>query len=869
MSVIIPPRLVEYLRGLGPHFVKVNKEKRAFETGWTKHPYLADDASLQEWLKSGGNYGVIGGKGLIIVEIDNQELRNLAESGLPKTFTVLSPGHKGLHFYFICNLEKSKPLRNPYDADDNWGHLTADGRMVLGPGSIHPNGQKYEIYSDLPLAQITSEVMREFFNPYLNISKKDENRIKKSQNESKINIPIDKVINLSIPPFEESGEHLVGPHPFHPSTTKTNFKVKTSTNQWYCWRHEVGGSGLELLAMQANLVKCEELHKGLGDGELFLKVLDFARSKGFDIPKQSAENAFLKTTTDAEGKTHITPDTEKLLDHLKHRFTYKTPTDTEQIYVYDNGRDDGIYQLGETAIKSELEQILGKEASIHIVNETLAHLVRGSYCDRIQFNQFKGEIPVQNGLLDLHDMKLNRFDPEKVFTFKINATYNLNADCPKFKKWLEEVQPSGDDRKLLQEFSGYCLLPALPYHKIIFLYGTGRNGKGTFVRTIRDILGKENTSAIPLETINSRQRFQLANLYGMLLNQCSEPNSDYVYNTEVLQRVIGQDQIDSEIKGKQRNLKFVNYAKFYVMGNRFPIVNSRTIAWWDRLLFIKWEKCFTQEKGNLIPDIERTWLNDPEERSGILNWLIDGLSRLLEKNGFTLPQSQQEMMLEFKKASDSEGAFITECLTIMSPFKITSADLYDAYAKYVEEYDLYLVDKNKFGRTIAGIPGVKSTQERISGKNTKVWQGIGLKNPEREKTAREAEAAQRRIDEELAKNKAKEEAKTEEEATHENENKAETPPEPEIASESSGNSSNSSNPTLPLENIDVESRVIKKERESAVTTVTRVTMTDGEVHSCAECGLPILAGARYASFKGLRYHLAPKECYHIVSEEAF
>jgi hypothetical protein len=43
--------------------------------------------------------------------------------------------------------------------------------------------------------------------------------------------------------------------------------------------------------------------------------------------------------------------------------------------------------------------------------------------------------------------------------------------------------------KFLQRFIGYCMTGHTSEHVFLFIYGTGRNGKGTFVNTIMKIFG--------------------------------------------------------------------------------------------------------------------------------------------------------------------------------------------------------------------------------------------------------------------------------------------------------------------------------------------------------------------------------------------
>jgi len=404
--------------------------------------------------------------------------------------------------------------------------------------------------------------------------------------------------------------------------------------------------------------------------------------------------------------------------------TFAAPKDVEILYIYE----DGVYVLGETEVKAAVEEILGEDASIGICNEVIQHLVRKSYVPRSSFNKFRDVIPVENGLLDLKNMQLSDFDPKKIFTFKVNAKFDQSKDCPKFKAYLEQVLPNIDDRTLLQEYAGYTLMPAFPHHKFMFLYGTGRNGKGVFIRTMEGLLDENTTANVPLECIDGSHRFAATNLFGILMNTCSEPSTRKPFKTELLKKICGQDSIDGEIKGVQNPLRFKSFAKFYVVGNKYPLVDDRTLSFWDRVLIIGFNETFTDTKGNKVVDIEKIWLNNEDERSGILNWLITGLKRLNENGKFTQTKSMDKKILEFKQVSDPIGAFLTdpnEC-TYGPALWTTRNALYDAYKNYAEDLGATIESPDIFVGRVRRTPGVVERWKKVGGKNERVWKGIGL-----------------------------------------------------------------------------------------------------------------------------------------------
>jgi hypothetical protein len=63
---------------------------------------------------------------------------------------------------------------------------------------------------------------------------------------------------------------------------------------------------------------------------------------------------------------------------------------------------------------------------------------------------------------------------------------------------------------------------------------------------------------------------------------------------------------------------------------------------------------------NQIDNIERSWLDDPAEVSGIFNWMLEGLHRLGVSHDFTLSKTAKEILLEFKRTSDAIGVWMED-----------------------------------------------------------------------------------------------------------------------------------------------------------------------------------------------------------------
>jgi len=723
--MMIPAQLREWRFIL---LIPYKKIPSAEMKGWAKDrenkTFAYDDSRLQDHIARNGNYGVITDIDRFVVAADTKDVEATIEKNLPKTFTVQSPRHKTRHFYFYGKI--SRPILCISSADgDPCADIKYGNAYVLGPGDTFTTYGEYKVIDDEPIATITEEQLIAALGPFLKPRKETKFLTEgREKHDKMLEFPIINILpNLEA--LTQNGEELFGPHPQHGSTTGSNFHVNLEKNVWHCFRHESGGGPLELLAVLNGLIPCEDCHKGALRGNFFKRTVLLAAEKGLikELPLQFGD---LEQT---EEKQRM----EAVVTRLRDQFTFKTVDDTGKIYVFN----EGVYEEAETMIKGLVEQWLGIEVSKHFLDEVLGHIERGSYVKRSEFNKPGALIPVQNGLLDLNTLELSSFDKNQIFTFKSDAIYDKTKKNIKFLKAVSQwVDPQ--DIPLLQEIAGYCLLPGMPFHHLFFLHGTGFNGKGSFIRTLQAILGKDHCSNLSLEEFDGNHRFAMARLYGKTINVSSEPRTDKDLQTSLLKKVCGEDYIDAEEKNKQKTLNFMNTAKCFILGNKFPKVNDNTLAFWERAITLKFPSNFTGD--NQIPTIWNTWINDPDEMSGILNWKIEGLHRIIKNGGFTKTKSSEETKIEFQKLSDTTGAFLNECCEHFKEGVYIKRDLYETYKGYcdVEGLDCDLLWS--FSTKINSQTWIKSGNKRIEGKLEHVWIGLRVKtSPENgeEKTGKQ------------------------------------------------------------------------------------------------------------------------------------
>ena len=440
----------------------------------------------------------------------------------------------------------------------------------------------------------------------------------------------------------------------------------------------------------------------------------------FGSTNEKCGGCLRRTKVKDDSKQGKERELEEVLEWLRSEFIFKTPTDLRDLHYYR----DGIFKPAECLVEGLLERELGASASSHFVSEVLEHLRRGSFVDRVEFNRFRGLVPVQNGLLDLGTLDLKPFNADLIYTYKLNVRFDGSAKCPKWLAFLEQILPL-EDHALLQEYMGYCLLPIMPKHKMMWFYGGGRNGKGRVIATLEAIVGGENCCYLELGELDGDHRFSVAQLYGKLVNVCSEPSTAIALQTALLKKITGEDNLDAEVKGKQKRISFRNVAKVFVLGNEFPKVHDSSVAFHERTLILRFPNSF---KGkDQIDDIEQTWLKDPVEVSGIFNWMLEGLHRLRQNNDFSVSKSTQEMMMEFKRISDMIGAWLEDnCIFDIDGF-ISRKVAFEDFKNYVDqELGKTPETERRFYQRLRDTPKIKDYESNKEGRGFK---GIRLKKP--------------------------------------------------------------------------------------------------------------------------------------------
>jgi predicted transcriptional regulator len=154
-------------------FLKLNKEKRAFEEEWQNRLYTPEELERQGCVL----WGINGKDSLVLVDADRVEMADVLRQILPATFEVLSPRRGLPHFYYVV---KGEPIPNKtlhlHGEEEGAGEVRAQNYYLVAPGteirykdlrtSEEKTGQ-YRIIQDRPFAVLSSADFMKTIKPYL------------------------------------------------------------------------------------------------------------------------------------------------------------------------------------------------------------------------------------------------------------------------------------------------------------------------------------------------------------------------------------------------------------------------------------------------------------------------------------------------------------------------------------------------------------------------------------------------------------------------------------------------------------------------------------------------------------------------------
>lgn len=260
-----------------------------------------------------------------------------------------------------------------------------------------------------------------------------------------------------------------------------------------------------------------------------------------------------------------------------------------------------------------------------------------------------------DGIVDLRTGEVTKNNP--AFRMKLITKTGLGKACPVWRQFLNRVT---NNRKELVDFLqivvGSCLTGCTREHALFFLYGTGANGKSTFLDTIRWILGDYARSA-PMELFikanYDRHPTEHAALFGARMITANETEQGRHWAEARIKNLTGGDVISARFM-RGDFFEFKPSFKIMLAGNHKPKLKTVDEAIKMRLHLTP----FAAEISSLERDSELP-RKLQEESSGILSWAIEGSQKWYE-TGLQVPTLVVDETDEYFQSQDVLQQWLAE-----------------------------------------------------------------------------------------------------------------------------------------------------------------------------------------------------------------
>lgn len=335
----------------------------------------------------------------------------------------------------------------------------------------------------------------------------------------------------------------------------------------------------------------------------------------------------------------------------------------------------------------------------------------------IQMDRYKMALNTPSGIINLKNGDVKAHNPEYYFTKITSVDCAEAADCPRWLAFLDDIFAGDKDLiRYIQKAVGYSLTGSTAEQCAFFLYGTGRNGKSTFIDVIRDVFGDYAANIQP-ETIMVKSsqsnaiNSDIARLKGARLVTSVEPNEGVRLNEGLLKQLTGDDTVTAR-KLYSEEFEFKPEFKLWMATNHKPIIRGTDTGIWRRIHMIPFNVQIPEDKvdKNLTHKLKA-------EMTAIFKWCIDGCL-MWQREGLQMPAAVLKSVREYRREMDVISAFIEDKCTLEGT--VQASMLYAAYVSWADSNNEYCMSNTKFSTELA------KRFEKVRGKNYNFFNGISL-----------------------------------------------------------------------------------------------------------------------------------------------
>lgn len=576
-----------------------------------------------ELLKEGFNVGLMGGvNGFIPLDADTPEFADYVRKNAPPTYEEKTI-RGGSHFIFVV-LDKDG-LKNRTFPD---GELRAEGQyVVVAPSKAKDEKhditepRPYTITQNVPVAEITAERLNALISGY--------------QKEKK-----------------------TAPQPT-PQPQQKEIDISKSGDEWRFLK--------------------ELLRKGLTDDEINQRMQTF--SKWTEAPQKYRDRTLKKANESVRvenSRKEVRREARVFGRKGQAGEFYKA-----QPFFYDKNKLFWLWNEDRFCYEycDDTDLLVGIEKELRV--DTISTRERVEILTALQQHGRrnipepipKSWVQFNDKVVDIKTGRKITANPKYFLTNPLPFSLGDSTETPAIDKlfhdWVDEEYV-----RTLHEIIAYACISDRFLQRIVALVGGGSNGKGSYIKLVEKLLGKNNVVSSELSTL-STNRFETFYLYKKLLCSVGEVGETDLKNTSQIKKLSGEDTMRYECKQKTP-FSDTNTALIVASTNSLPATRDRTLGFYRRFLIVDFPHQFTI-KNDLLDTIPAY------EFGNLAQKCVHILRELYEKQKFTNEGSFEDRMEKYEERSNPVIRFLESHYEEEPSCFVKLSDFVKAYNEYAKE----------------------------------------------------------------------------------------------------------------------------------------------------------------------------------------
>lgn len=426
-----------------------------------------------------------------------------------------------------------------------------------------------------------------------------------------------------------------------------------------------------------------------------------------DIPTEAT--GFYDIFFDNQGKEKRVPNYRDLLKAFIRDHNYFVDTKAERVFIFDSTH---WRTASELELHGYAERMFNPEPKHTYRNEFARKVYSANQRSEKDSTTFfregiRGKLNLRNGILDIVSGAISEHTPELGFTYCLPYDYDPSAKAPTFEKFLNDVTCGNRDfATTLLDFMGYLLIPRMDDHCFLWLAGSGRNGKSTFMEVLQALVGEENASAVMLDQFENENHLELMN--HKLLNISEESDGRKIPAKLIATlKALSAGGLTMVNQKYEVAYKMRPTAKLVFASNVRPKLEGAGQALASRMILVPFNMQLENYRDGTKSKVDAKLLSRmKEELPGILNLALERVRLQADAPFYRVHravESQEEVRQIFVESDPMESWLEDECQ--LSPAaKTATKDLYASYKRYMEENHPreYLQAIRQFSSSLAG-----------------------------------------------------------------------------------------------------------------------------------------------------------------------